>query len=117
MEVTALGTIQPEALSEIAKPVAVAGRDVASFSLAGDDAIPQAGLCLSFQAVARAAGQMGGLDTLDIVHAYASAFASFVINQSDDPALRAQLLTSFNGAAMGAFKAMRRRPGSGAVQP
>lgn len=105
MEVTAVGEVRPEALREIAKPLAVAGRDVASSTLIDDATIPQAGLGLSLQAVISAAGKLGGLDLLDIAYAYGTAFASLVIHQSENPAVHNRLLADFNDAARGAFMA------------
>jgi len=77
-KIALIGTSRPEAVCSSAKEVAQIARDMASFTTADDASIPQVGLCISLQAVEREAGLLGGLDKMDVLFAYATAFGTFL---------------------------------------
>lgn len=93
-----LSTSRPEAICATAKEVARIARDMATFTTADDASIPQIGLSISLQAVERESGLLGGLDQMDVLFAYATAFGTFLA-RNVAPARHAAALAEFQKTA------------------
>lgn len=110
---THFGTGKPEPLTDIAGPLAQAARDVASGFPMPDSMLGQTSLSVAMQALINAVSRHGDLDHDGIVGAFASAFGSYVAQQTPDRQIQRAFVTDLRDGVTAAIETVHacRRAG------